>query len=242
MMLWVTGNLIWIRNGGSTHRIGWRTINPEPPGGMEMTKIDLKKELKHLYSPSSKEVSIIDVPEMNFLMIDGSGDPNTAQEYQEAIEALYAMSYELKFMVKRGESGIDYGVMPLEGLWWTDDMSQFSVDNKDIWKWTSMIMQPEYVVEELFNKAAGQVAKKKNPPALPRMRFETFSEGLAAQVMHLGPFSDEGPTVERLHSFIHENGYELTGRHHEIYLSDFRRAAPEKMKTVIRQPVVKNQE
>ena len=206
-----------------------------------MAKIDLRKELKHLYGPSTKEVSIVDILEMNFLMIDGSGDPNTSQEYQEAIEALYAVSYELKFMVKRGESGIDYGVMPLEGLWWTDDMSQFSVDNKDIWKWTSMIMQPEYVTGKLFDTAVGQVLKKKNPPALLRVRFESLSEGLSAQIMHLGPFSDEGPTVKRLHGFIEENDYRLTGKHHEIYLSDFRRAAPEKMKTVLRQPMVKSQ-
>lgn len=202
-----------------------------------MMKVDFKKELKQLYKPSPKEVVVVDVPEMNFLMIDGVGDPNTAQEYKDAIEALYSVSYALKFMVKKGESAIDYAVMPLEGLWWVDDMTQFSMENKDAWKWTAMIMQPEYVTEGLVNAALRQVEKKKNPPALSKIRFESFHEGLSAQIMHIGPYSAEGPTIERLHNFIKENGYELRGKHHEIYLSDPRRSAPEKMRTVIRQPM-----
>ncbi len=202
-----------------------------------MKKIDFKKELKHLYKPSAKEVAIIDVPEMNFLMIDGVGDPNTAQEYKDAVEALYAVSYALKFMIKKGEKAIDYGVMPLEGFWWVDDMTQFSMNNKDIWKWTAMIMQPEYVTEDLFNKALEQVEKKKNPPALSKIRFGSFHEGLAAQIMHIGSYSEEGPTIKKLHNIIKENGYKLRDKHHEIYLSDPRRSAPEKMKTVIRQPI-----
>ena len=177
---------------------------------------------------------------MNFLMVDGAGNPNTAQEYKDAVEALYSVSYTLKFMIKKGETAIDYGVMPLEGLWWADDMTQFSVENKDIWKWTSMIMQLKHATEDLFNKAIEQVKKKKSLPALPKMRLESFHEGLAAQIMHLGPYSAEGPTVERLHNFIRDNGYELSGRHHEIYLTDPQRSAPEKMKTVIRQPVRKS--
>ncbi len=201
-----------------------------------MAKIDFKKELKHLYNPSAKKVEIVDVPMMKFLLIDGAGDPNTAQEYKDAVEALFAVSYALKFMVKK-EKGVDYGVLPLEGLWWTDDMAQFSMENKDAWKWTSMIMQPEYVTEDLVSKALEQVEKKKNPPALPKIRFESFHEGLSAQIMHIGPYSAEGPTIDRLHSFIKENGYELKGKHHEIYLSDPRRSSPERMKTVIRQPM-----
>ena len=170
-----------------------------------MAKIDFKKELKHLYSPSAKKVEIIDVPVMKFLMIDGSGDPNTAQEYKDAVEALFGVSYALKFMVKKAK-GVDYGVLPLEGLWWTDDMAQFSMENKDAWKWTSMIMQPEYVREDLVSKALEQVKKKKNPPALPKLRFQSFHEGLSAQTMHIGPYSAEGPTIERLHNFIKEKG------------------------------------
>ncbi len=206
-----------------------------------MEKIDFKKELKHLYNPSAKEVVFVDVPEMNFLMIDGMGDPNTSQEYQDAIEALYSVSYTLKFMIKKGETSIDYVVMPLEGLWWTDDMTQFTTDNKDVWKWTSMIMQPEFVTKDLFDDAVEEVKKKKkNLVALPKICFENFHEGLSAQVMHIGPYSAEGSTIEKLHNFIKENGYEFDGliqKHHEIYLNDPRRVAPEKMKTVIRQPV-----
>ena len=203
-----------------------------------MEKIDYKKELKDLYKPSAKKVDILDVPEMNFIMIDGAGDPNTSQEFQEAVEALFNISYTLKFMVKKGVLGIDYGVLPLEGLWWTDDMSQFNIENKDNWKWTLMIMQPEYATRELFHEAVEQVKRKKNLPALPKVRFEAFSEGKAAQIMHIGPFSEEGPTVEKVHNFIKESGFNLAGKHHEIYLSDIRKAAPEKWKTIIRQPIV----
>lgn len=204
-----------------------------------MKKIDYKKELKHLYKSSPKSVEIVDVPEMNFLMIDGQGDPNTSKEYSDAIEALYSVSYALKFMVKKGEVEIDYGVMPLEGLWWVDDMSQFSIVDKTDWKWTAMIMQPEYVTQGLLIDARKQVEKKKNPSALSIIKFESFSEGTAAQTMHIGPFSEEGPTVEYVHNFIRENKYSPVGKHHEIYLSDIRKAAPEKWKTIIRQPVKK---
>jgi len=203
-----------------------------------MEKIDYKKELKDLYKPSAKKVDILDVPEMNFIMIDGAGDPNTSQEFQEAVEALFSISYTLKFMVKKGVLGIDYGVLPLEGLWWTDDISQFNIENKDNWKWTLMIMQPEYATRELFHEAVEQVKRKKNLPALPKVRFEAFSEGKAAQIMHIGPFSEEGLTVEKVHNFIKESGFNLAGKHHEIYLSDIRKAAPEKWKTIIRQPIV----
>ena len=133
-----------------------------------MTKVDLKKELKHLYGPSAREVSVVDVPRMNFLLVEGQGDPNTSREYAEALEALYAVSYAIKFMIKRLESSVDYAVMPLEGLWWTDDMREFSVEDKGLWKWTAMIMQPEeYVSEEHFEKARSEVSKKKriSPPS-----------------------------------------------------------------------------
>ena len=206
-----------------------------------MTKVDLKKELKHLYNPSAKDIVTVDVPAMNYLMVDGTGDPNTAREAMDAIEALYPVAYALKFMVKK-EQAIDYGVMPLEGLWWTDDMTQFTPDNKDIWKWTYMIMQPQYVTEEMVQQALEQVAKKKSLPTLSKIRFESLHEGLSAQILHIGPFSEEGPTVQKLHTYIKEKGYTFDGlkqKHHEIYLSDIRRVAPEKMKTVLRQPIVK---
>jgi len=202
-----------------------------------MKKIDLKKELKHLYSVSTKEVAIVDVPEMKFLMVDGDGNPNDSQEFKEGIEALYSVSYTLKFMIKKGETAVDYVVLPLEGLWWSDDMAAFSAGEKDKWKWTLMIMQPRYVTEDLFETAAHEVGKKKNPPALSRIRYKSYHEGLSAQIMHIGPYSGEGPTIERLHSFIKEKGHNLRGKHHEIYLSDPRRTAPEKIKTIIRQPM-----
>ena len=202
-----------------------------------MNKIDYKKEFKHLYKPSSKKVDIVQVPKWNYLMIDGEGNPNTSKSFQDAIEVLYPLSFALKFMIKKGEVGIDYGVLPLEGLWWTDDMSSFSVDDKDAWKWTLMIMQPDFITEELVQKAIAQVRAKKNPALLPLVRFESFEEGKSAQIMHIGPFSEEGPTIEKVHSFIEKNGSQRRGKHHEVYLSDIRRAAPEKWKTIIRQPM-----
>lgn len=201
-----------------------------------MKKIDYKKELKHLYKPSPNKIEFREVPEMNFLMIDGAGDPNTSLAYKDAIEALYNLSYTLKFMIKKGEVGIDYGVMPLEGLWWVDDMSKFDQNKKEDWKWTAMIMQPEIVTKEMLAIATEEVRKKKNPKALSKIRFEAFKEGKVAQTLHIGPFSEEGPTIKKVHDFISENGYKLNGKHHEIYLSDIRRAAPEKWKTIIRQP------
>lgn len=203
-----------------------------------MEKIDFKKELKHLYRPTTKRIDIVDVPEMNFLMVDGKGDPNTAKEYSDAIEALYSVSYTLKFMVKKNLN-IDYGVLPLEGLWWADDMTSFSTGNKDEWKWTALIMQPEYISKDKVEKAFETVKKKKDLPALPKMRFSNFNEGLSAQTMYIGPYADEGPTIQRIHDFIRETGHELRGKHHEIYLSDPRRSKPEKLKTVIRQPIKK---
>ena len=202
-----------------------------------MKKIDYKKKLKNFYKPSPKTVEIVDVPEMNFLMIDGQGDPNTSQEYSDVIEALYAVSYALKFMIKKGGLEIDYGVMPLESLWWVDDMSEFNINDKTNWKWIAMIMQPEHVTQDLFAVACEQIEKKKNPVALPKIRFESLREGKAAQRMHHGPFSEEGPTIERIHDFIRASGYTAVGKHHEIYLSDIRNAASEKWKTVIRQPI-----
>jgi len=202
-----------------------------------MEKIDFKKKLKHFYSASHKEPAIIDVPEMMFLMVDGEGDPNSSTEFTNAIEALYGVSYTLKFMIKKGKEAIDYVVPPLEGLWWADDIAAFTRGEKDKWKWTVMIMQPEYVTKDLFEKAVSQVREKKDPPALSKTRIESYHERLSAQVLHIGLYSGEGPTIERLHAFIEEKGYKLKGKHHEIYLSDPRRSAPEKIKTIIRQPI-----
>jgi hypothetical protein len=203
-----------------------------------VTKIDFKKDLKHLYKPSKDDFSIVDVPMFNFLMVDGRGDPNTAQEYQDALEALYAVAYKIKFMSKKG-LGKDYVVPPLEGLWWAEDMEVFTTGgDKSSWLWTMMIMQPEWITTEIFDEALLQVEKGKNPPALSNVRLEGYHEGMAVQIMHIGPYSEEGPTIAKLHNeFIPESGLEENGKHHEIYLSDPRKVAPEKMKTVLRQPV-----
>ena len=205
-----------------------------------MPTIDLRKQLKHLYQPSAKAFSIVDVPPMNFLMIDGAGDPNTAQDYKDALEALYGLSYTLKFGVKLGKYGkqkYDYPVMALEGLWWMDDMREFSQERKAEWKWTALMMQPDIITPDLVELARADLIKKKNPAATAKIRFESYHEGLSAQIMYLGPFADEGPTIRRLHDFIAASGHQRRGKHHEIYLSDLRRTAPEKLKTVIRQPM-----
>lgn len=200
-------------------------------------RIDYKRELRELYAPGGEPV-ILNVPALAYLMIDGHGDPNTAPEYTVAVEALYTVAYAAKFAVKRAPDGIDYGVMPLEGLWWTPDMSKFTTQDKSAWDWTMMIMQPDQVTTVVFEDARTKATKKKSLDAISRVRLERFTEGLAAQIRHVGPYDAEGPTIERLHAFIAEQGYERAGKHHEIYLSDPRRAAPEKMKTILRQPVV----
>lgn len=201
-------------------------------------KIDFKKELKELYAPSAKEISVVRVPKLNFLSIDGKGDPNTSQEYKEAIEALFPVAFKIKFTAKK-ELGKDYAVMPLEGLWWAEDMRKFSIDDKGSWLWKSLIMQPDFITQKIFQKAVNEVKAKKNLPALGKIKFETLDEGLSAQILYIGPFSDEKSTIEKIHNFIQEQGGSLTQKHHEIYLSDPRKTAPAKLKTIIRQPFKK---
>jgi hypothetical protein len=171
------------------------------------------------------------------LRVDGSGDPNTASVYKDAVEALFSLSYTIKFGIKKGSTGTDYAVMPLEGLWWADDMKQFSVTRKDEWRWTMMIMQPKIVKRPMVETCRSALSRKKDLPALSEVEFAAFEEGRAAQILHVGPFTEEGPTIEKLHRFIEAQGLKLAGKHHEIYLSDIRRAAPAKWKTIIRQPV-----
>jgi hypothetical protein len=201
-----------------------------------MEKIDWNAHYKALYSPSASKAQIIDVPVMNFLMIDGQGDPNTSPLYQQALEVLYNLAYTLKFNLKK--AGIaDYRVMPLEGLWWASDMNVFSVEDKSAWQWTMMIAQPEVVTPDHVAAAFDAARQKKSLALLDQVRFEAYKEGLCAQVLHLGPYSAEGPTVARLHAFIAENSYQLCGKHHEIYIGDPRRSAPEKLRTILRQPI-----
>jgi hypothetical protein len=200
-----------------------------------MDKLDFKKTMKPFWQPPKGKFEVVEVPQLLFVRVDGKGDPNTAPAYAAAIGWLYAVSYGLKFASKA--AGRDYGVAPLEGLWWAEDMADFTAGNKENWLWTAMIMQPDWITAEMFEAAAIKAAGKlgERPPTL---RLEPFAEGLSVQTMHLGPYSDEGPTIARLHrEFLPQNGLVENGHHHEIYLGDPRRTAPEKLKTIIRQPV-----
>jgi hypothetical protein len=201
-------------------------------------KIDLAREWKDLYAPSAKEPVLVDVPEFVFLMIDGTGDPNTAPAYQDAVATLYAVAYPLKFAI-RAATGRDYALPPLEGLWWVEGGGDpFAVDRQG-WRWTMMLRLPDEATPELIAEARTKAAKKVSAETLTRLRAEQFREGQAAQVMHVGPYAAERPTIERLHAFIAEQGLTPVGRHHEIYLGDPRRTAPEKLRTILRQPVRK---
>lgn len=201
-----------------------------------MDKLDLRKQLKSFYAPSAKEFTLVELPPMQYLMVDGHGDPNKVPSYSDAVQTLYGLSYTLKFHLKKTQ-GLDYTVMGLEGLWWMPDMREFSLARKDDWDWTMMILQPEFITPALFAEAKAQAAAKGKAPLAAQTRLETFAEGKCAQIMYFGPYSDEGPVIARMHEWIAQNGYALTGKHHEIYLSDPRRVAPEKNKTVLRQPV-----
>lgn len=203
------------------------------------TKIDFKKKFKELYQPSSKEVVVVSVPEMQFLMINGMGSPGEAQEYNDAVATLFPVAFKTKFLSKA--KGKDYVVPPSEGLWWADDMNDFTGGNRNKWKWTMMIMLPDWITKKMIDEAI-KITFKSKPEiskTLKKLRVEKYSEGKCAQIMHVGPFSEVGPTVQKIHNFIEEQGGKFEGhdqKHHEIYLSDPRRAKPENMKTVIRQP------
>ena len=201
-----------------------------------MAKIDYKKTFKSLYSPPKKDFVVIEVPMMQFLMVDGHGDPNTAQSYKDGLAALYAVAYKIKFNSKK--SGKDYVVPPLEGLWWAENMDLFSTQrDKSTWDWTMMIMQPEWITKDMVAQSISQV-QDKDLAALSLVRLESYDEGTAAQILHIGSYDDEGPTLLRLHqSWIPDHGFVENGKHHEIYLSDPRRTASEKLKTVLRQPI-----
>jgi hypothetical protein len=198
-------------------------------------RIDLKALHKSLYSANAQPV-VIDVPALSFIMVDGAGDPNNSATYAEAIEALYGTAYTLKFALKKGPRALDFTVMPLEGLWWSPDMGAFVANDRAQWLWTAMIMLPDVITGADVEDAVATLKRKKPSEALTKLRLETFREGRAAQFMHVGPYSAEGPGIQRLHDFIADQGGRLSGKHHEIYLGDPRRSAPEKLKTIIRQP------
>src|SRR5512146_1773434 len=201
-----------------------------------MSPVDLSKALKPLYAPSAKHPSIVEVPDLAFVMIDGRGAPG-AEAYREALQALYSSAYTLKFSLKKADPDRDFKVMPLEGLWWVEGapprLDELQAD-RDSWSWTMMIAVPDFVTADDLRDAVAQAERRRPLPAIDRARLERFAEGLAAQIMHVGPYAAEAPTIERLHAFVAEQGYELRGRHHEIYLGDPRRTAPERLKTVLR--------
>ena len=205
-----------------------------------MSPFDIVRQLKPLYAPSPRHPAIVEVPELTFLMIDGRGDPNSSEAYQDAIGALYGIAYTLKFTLKKAEPERDFKVAPLEGLWWADaerpSMDELQAD-RDAWNWTMMIAVPDEVTATEVAAAAEAAARRRSLPAAGHTRLERFAEGLAAQIMHVGPYAEEAPTIATLHAFVEEQGYELRGRHHEIYLGDPRRTAPERLKTVVRHPV-----
>ncbi|MEY7971300.1 GyrI-like domain-containing protein [Saccharomonospora xinjiangensis] len=200
-------------------------------------KIDFKRELD-AYRARRGTFRVVDVPDLRYLMIDGHGDPNTSPAFAEAIETLYPLAYTLKFAGKA--LGRDYVVMPLEGLWWARDMDRFTTArDKSTWDWTLMIMVPGWIDEAMFADAVEKVEAKSAPARLRDVRLETLSEGRCVQTLHVGSFDDEADVLDRMHhEFIPANGLSMAGKHHEIYLSDFRKVAPEKLRTILRQPVV----
>ena len=204
-----------------------------------MPKTDLKRELKHLYTASAKKVALVDVPKLKFLMVDGAGDPNTNPLFQQAMETLFSVAYTLKFTLKRGPEKLDWSMMAPEGLWWTEGADLLDTANKASWKWTLMMTLPGFVTAAMVREAKKAVKEKKSLARVDDIRLEAFREGPCVQILHIGPYSEEGPTIEKLRQFAAENGYALAGEHHEIYFSDPRRVKPEKWRTIVRLPVRK---
>ena len=201
-----------------------------------MQTYDIEKERKDLYAPKAGVFEVVEVPPLEFLMVDGRGDPDTPSAYRQAIEALYAASYAVRAAAK-ARLGKVHTVGPLEGLWSADDLGAFRTRDKSAWDWTMMIAQPHWITADLANEALA-VARKKRLPALDIIRFERYPEGRSVQTLHVGSYDDEGPVLERLHrEFLPAQGFVPTGRHHEIYLSDARRTEPARLKTILRQPV-----
>ena len=202
-----------------------------------MKTIDLKKTLKPFYTASSAKPALVDVPPLSCLMVDGTGDPN-GPAFQEAVGTLFSVAYTLKFAFKK-EKAIDYPVMALEGLWCAEDVADFLNNKRENWEWTVFIAVPDVVTKKDVKDAVEAVRRKGKLARIPAVRLDRLKEGKAAQIMHIGPYSAERATIERLHRFVEGEGYRLRGKHHEIYLGDPRRSAPEKLKTIIRHPVVK---
>lgn len=204
-----------------------------------MIKSDVKRDRKDLYAPRADRFALVEVPELPYLMVDGEGDPNTSTAYQDAVTALFSVSYAVKFASKR-QLGRDYVVAPLEGLWSADDPSVFVTREKQEWRWTMMVSQPEWITSAMVQQAIAQTEAKKRLPALDRLRFDRYAEGLSVQILHVGSYDDEGPVLARLHrEFMPANGLTFNGPHHEVYLSDPRKTEPAKLRTILRQPVAR---
>jgi hypothetical protein len=202
-------------------------------------KVDFKKDLKDLYNPKPGAFTLVKVPKMQYLMVDGKGDPNKVTEYQEAVAALFAVSYTLKFQSKK-ELNKDYVVPPLEGLWWSDNFDDFRLRRKNNWSWTMMIMVPEWLSKTHVKKAIASLKLKKPEIKVDQLRLETLREGLCAQIMHIGSYDEETPTLVKLHDqWLPENRLMERLKHHEIYIGDPRKTPAAKLKTVLRQPVAK---
>jgi hypothetical protein len=201
-----------------------------------MAKYDIKKARKELYTAPTDAFAVVEVPELDYIAVDGRGDPNTAREYADAVEALYGVAYTLKFASKALDK--DFVVGPMEGLWRAQDPAAFLTRKKDEWEWTMMISRPDWITEDMVRSAVERVAEKRRTAALDALRLLTLEEGKCAQILHIGSYDDETPTLERLHHrVLPENGLTFNGDHHEIYLSDARRTAPAKLRTILRQPV-----
>ncbi len=202
-----------------------------------MRSYDVKRERRDLYAPRPGRFTVVDVPEMSFLAVDGSGDPNTAAAYREAVEALFTASYAVRGLA-RETLGRVHTVAPLEGLWTAEDLAAFRTRDKGAWQWTLMIAQPDWIGAGLVDEAVAAARRRKPVPALGLVRFERLTEGRSVQVLHVGSYDDEGPLLERLHGeFLPAHGLVPRGRHHEVYLSDARRTEPARLRTVLRQPV-----
>lgn len=206
-----------------------------------MASIDLKKIYRDEYTAKVGKPALVTVPARPFLMVDGRGNPGTSPEYVAAVETLYPLAYGIRAAIKQ-EFGDGYTVLPLEGLWWADDMDAFRADRRGEWLWTMMIGLPDLADAAMAAAVLPEVTKKKNLASGHKVRFEIFEEGECAQVMHVGPYSEEAPTIDLLHQFIAAEGLALAGKHHEIYLGDPRKSDPSKLKTIIRQPVVKERQ
>lgn len=198
-------------------------------------KIDIKKQHKHLFAPM-REPHLLEVPKFRYSMIDGAGSPQGAA-FQDAIGALYSTAYTTKFQLKAAGRD-DFVVPPLEALWWAEDESAFEENRRDEWQWTLMLIQPDHVSEEDIADALGELDKKGKTTAAHRnMRTEQMEEGKAVQCLYVGPYDSMGGAISAMQAFAESNGLELAGKHHDVYLSDPRRTAPEKLKTVLRRPV-----